>query len=693
MSIVSPIDSGKSRSDATLKYPWVEDAYKSNETALKWFQDSFSILVEHYKFPIQRMYENTLWYLGIYDQLSQYQVQDADGTIKKIPQQVIPFVISHLSRLTNKRVADLSALKSTFDVFPNDAKEKSRIKSRLMKPILRDIKRRNNADMIFDDAELWNSINGSVFIGVEWNKEGGDKRAPTKEEQKKEPKLEYVREGCVAIRVIDPTHVLPWPVRQWNQVKCVVVLDEILSVDEARRKFENNDIEPDGLTDIYDFDAGYRDELRSDEVTIWKVYYKPDKYLPNGFIGTFTKKQCLAREFEAWPYSHEDFPFERYTSIDTPRSLVARSFYEYIKPIQHHFNLLHGLIKRNIYHGAHPKWMMVKGAANIRSLGNAFTVVQHRLNQKPELVSYPTTNPEVFKYAGDLKSEMESLANQQTISTGNLPPNTRSGIMISRLMEIEKQTRGPQLDKRNDFMRRVLLKAAAIASDYLPKTSKDNLARIVGDANVEDIMQLAGEKISAEYRLEIINAAGFSETLVGRIEEVGYLMEKVPGAVTREEALDIIAFRAPEKYYDIGTASLKAAQQENEMLDDGQDIAPPMAHEDHFVHWRTHFIDMQSLSFKRLPKKIQESKIEHISMHEMFMAQDSAKNPAFTQQLAQIPFFPVYFKPLAVTPPTQGLPPPADMNGAPPQAPEQTSLQGKQAPVPLEEQQQMEGMQ
>lgn len=678
------------KADFRLKYIWaVEDALVDKEVAHSWFIETLAFLLDFHQPNIQRMYENTLWYIGIYDELENYQVRLEDGSLKKVPKGVVPFVIHHLGRLTQKRVADLSSYKSTFDVFAADATEKDRIRARLVKPILKDIKRKNNADMMFDQAELYNTIFGCVYVGVDWDENLGDRKGKNSKK----------REGQVKLKVIDPSFVLPFPQRAWEEVKCVVMIDEILSVDEARKKYKDDEIEPDGETSIFGFEEGYKESLRADEVVIWKVLHKPDQYLPEGFIGRFTRHKCLQipDKNAKWPWSHDDFPFERYTSIDIPRTTLSVSFYSYVKPLQHNLNLVHGMVKRNIYHGAHPKWMMVKGACNFRSLGNSFTVVQHKLNQRPELMAYPTTTPEVYKYVDMLKGEMESLANQQTISTGNLPPNTRSGIMISRLQEIEKQTRGPQIDKRNDFMRRVLLKAAAVAGDYFPLTSKVNIERVVGTGNADQIQEIAKEKVFAQYSIEIINSAGFSDNLVGRMEEVGFLMEKVPGAVTQEEAMDIINFRSPDKYYDIGTASLRCAQEENEIMNDGRDVPPPESYEDLFVHWRVHFIDIQTLSFKRLPEFIQKLKLDHLEATEMLMEEAATKSQAFKQKLLLIPFWPVLWTvqvppvdpsqtdPNAAPQGAPGEPPPTDPSAPniPPVLPPPQVIAPPQAPHPI----------
>jgi len=202
------------------------------------------------------------------------------------------------------------------------------------------------------------------------------------------------------------------------------------------------------------------------------------------------------------------------------------------------------------------------------------------------------------------------------------------------------------MGKRNDFMRRVLLKCASIAGDYYPTTSPEHLTRILGKELADSIGVLQQDKVSAQYTMQIQNASGFSDDLAGRLEEVAFASEKLPGLLTVQQQADIIGIRSSEKFYDITTAALRMAESENEAFNDGKSVDAPILEQDHIQHWQTHVIDMQTPQHRMLPEKIRKAKEDHLGMHEMMMEEIAALPTAqvFKQRLLTLERYPLVYK-------------------------------------------------
>jgi len=214
-------------------------------------------------------------------------------------------------------------------------------------------------------------------------------------------------------------------------------------------------------------------------------------------------------------------------------------------------------------------------------------------------------------------------------------------------MNIEKMNRSYQMGKRNDFMRRVLVKAASVAADKYPTTSKEHLDRIMGKELADQIDVLKGTKLSTQTVVKIQNSSGFSDDLAGRLEEVAFAREKLPGLMTPQQEADIIGVRSSQKFYDVATAALRMAESENEGFNDGRDVAPPLMEQDHIQHWQTHVVDMQTPQHASLPDTIRKRKEEHLGMHEMLM-EEIANQPtgvAFRQRLLALERYPLVYKP------------------------------------------------
>lgn len=623
---------------------WVDNAHKNPEKFKEWFTKHLPVYEAFNQYRIQNEWNNLLWYTG--DIL--YAVEGAASVspfygYKEKARKTFPFWVSHVSDLSDKRSNDLASLKPNFETQPANAEESDRTASRVIKPALRHIRRYNGLDMLFDENERGNVVYGMSVLSIDWAKNAGD-RKPEKEWAKK-GEVEW--EGEVEIKPILPWYLLAQPTRgvAFESSTAIQIL-EILNVEEARKKYKNPSIQPDLRGMLFSFASPFEADLLPDEVTIYRVIYKPDQYLPDGAVVTCLHDGTVIEQlYDNYPWSHGEFPWEIHTDISMTGKTFSYSILNYLKPLQWTYNLLGGMIKKSIFLCAHPKWMMPRGSCNIQSLGNAITVVQHKLGQAPQLVTHSPVGADTFKFRDDVKTEMRAIAGSSPLSSGEVPPNTRSGIQISRLMNIEKMNRSYQMGKRNDFMGRVLTKAASVAGDRYPLTTKQHQIRIFGKEMANDLDVLKKSKISAQYTVTIQNASGFSDDLAGRLEEVAFAAEKLPGLMTPAQQADIIGLRSSEKFYDVATAALRMAERENEAFNDGKSVPPPLFEQDHIVHWQTHVIEMQTAQHASLPTKIRERKEDHLGMHEMMMEKIAENNPLFKQQLVMLARWPLVYKP------------------------------------------------
>jgi hypothetical protein len=650
---------------------WAGDTLKSHKNFIKWFSDTRPILEEHARRMIEDAWSNLLWYTGEYLPLQSMRFRTPDGRDVEVPRQLSPFVINYLAYLTDKRASDLSIYKANHEVLPETDTEDDRMGARALSQATQYIKRAYRIDDLFNRAEKWNMVFSHIYVGTDWNGKIGDRKKDEK------GKLTNEREGDVEVKLIDPWHILLWPTRNYEKVPFAVQVMDVLHVEEAKKRYNNLNIKPGNESSLFTFSSPFVEEIRPEEVVIYRSIYKPDEFLEHGVVIEHTKDMVLKWEDKNYPWSHKQFPWARYTDIDVPGRLYPISFYQHVKPMQHTYNNLSGLLKKYIFTVGHPKWSMVRGACNIKSLGNAATIIQHRPGQPPVLNQVRSIGPDPFTFRDALKNEMTLFANSHQISLGNLPPNTRSGIMISRLQEIENRQRGPQIDKRNEFMAEVLLQIASIIGDHYPLQSKERLARVVGKNLVDEVIGLKDVNVYSQYNYLIRNPSGFSAEMSGRLEEIAFINQNIgPNLLTEQQKLDIIGIGLENRYYDAKTAALKAAQKENQLMSDGKEVPPPEEHEDHISHWNEHMLDVQMFAFKKLPRKIQNMKIDHIMGHEELMT-TLAINPAYGQRLLMLDGFPRFYVPPPQ--PTQeeltGAPPPEAMmpQEAPPAAPQEPS--------------------
>lgn len=630
---------------------------------LDWFKNTRPVLERFCQYAFEDAWANLFWFTGEYLPRIPLVMRTESGEQVRIPRQLAPLAINYMGYLTSKRVAELSIYKPTHDTIPTEEDSNTdRMTSRVMKKLIERGKRINKLADLFNKLEQSNMIHGFVYAAIDWDPWSGDRKG----------KASLEREGQTRVNLRHGWHVLPWRSRTWEEVPCIIEIEDILHVEEARLKYKNKKIEAFGNANLYTFQSPFIERIAPDEVVVWRITYKPSRYLPNGVVIRLTENEVLEMEVDTYPWSHEEFPIERYTDIDVSSRFFPMSFYQNVKPMQHTYNNLSGLLKRYIFTLGHPKIIHERGSVNVKALGNSPSLigVKPSARMAPSIMQVKSIGSDPFSFRSTLKEEMIAFSDTHKVGLGDLPPNTRSALMISRLREIENQQRGPQIDKRNSFMERVLLKMGAVDADHIPLTSKAHIARIVGKDMVQDVINLKTVKVSSQYRVLIVNSTGFSPEMTGRIAEIGAIENDARLPLTPQEKRDILGGVLREKPYDVMTAAKFTAQAEIEMMNDGVKPSAPRITDDLITHWTTLSIDMQTFAHRRLPEKIQKMKEARLGMIEELIEQVLKKNPdtIFAEKVKMLDGYPrVYNLEKPIAPPEEPpAPAPAQVPGAAP---------------------------
>jgi hypothetical protein len=355
--------------------------------------------------------------------------------------------------------------------------------------------------------------------------------------------------------------------------------------------------------------------------------------------------------------------------------------------MQNVYNKLTAIANRNIMLTGHPKWMFQKGSVDPKSLGNAVTNVPYNPGApKPELALFNSVSGDTFTFRNDMRNEMQTLSGINGVSRGTPPAGARAASMLRFYEEQEVQRSSTDIMKHNELIRRAVTMMGAVIGDRYPE-SPDRLIRVVGKANRYKIFRLTQVKISSNYDIVIQNSTGFSESKAGRIEEIGFLQQNVPGLLSQEQVADILEIAQPQKAYDIMTAALNQAEDENADFMDGLPVGSPEVSDDHIIHWKTHVLFMQTETYKRLPRIYKDSFIQHVKVHEGFMEEMMNKpSSQGAQEIMVLKNFPIFFKvqlppPLAPMPPQQGQQQAPQLPQPQPQDMGMQELQGQVPPV------------
>ena len=633
---VGQFDFAEQEARQSITPVWVNNNHKTKQGLLKWFAQTQPLLEKIHENRIRRMNLNLAWYLNEVSGTLGARLLLGTRVLANISADQMPVVVGHMYELTEQRVSRLSSYKPAFDVAPTHTEETDRITARLLKPCLDAVARNNNLDFLIQEIERWTAVFGECFVGVDWDAQRGDLKngKPI---------------GDVTIYTKEPFWVFYEPKRHWKDVSFITEIKEIIHVDEARIKYGDSTIEPDALQTVYTFAP---DVMKgTDEVVVYRVIYKPSQFLPKGLIFEVAGNKVVFVERE-YPYSHNDFPYERHTDIDVPGRIFPMSGYNYLIPLQNTYNKLTALINRNILLTAHPKWMAQKGSVDMKTLGNTASIAWYNPGApKPELATFNSVNADTYTFRQDMRSEMQTIYGIQGVSRGTPPAGSRAASMLQFYEEQEVKRNSTLITKHNELIRKIITKAGSIIGDRYP-LNPDRLIRTVGKNNRYKIYRLAEVKISSNYDIIIQNSTGFSESKAGRIEEIGFLQQTVPGLLRPEQIADILEIAQPQKAYDILTAALDRVNEENSDFMDGIPVSAPEPSDDHITHWTNHVIFMQTETYRRLPKVFKEAFQDHVLVHEMFMEKMKDKSQLVAQQIDTLSNFPIFLPTKTVVPET-----------------------------------------
>ena len=617
--------------------PWVDGSLKSDKKFLKWFKDYYPHIEKMNQDRIEQLYNNLLWYTGQYDHAKEYRLSLGGNREEKLTPRRVPLVVNHIFDLTEQRIARLSRFKSNVKALPVNDEFEDKKSAEFADLILRQLNNQNQFDLKLQEIERWNAVFGEMYLDIDWDPTIGDKNAKGE------------RLGDVKYCLAPPFFKLFDYKRHYEDTRWVLEVHRIMHVEEVRKKYGKK-VEPDGRTSVYSYEF-LKDHLHSkqpDEVVVYRFVYPPDEFVPEGAYILFTREKVLEMA-SAYPYSHNKFPFVRLTDIDVPSRLHGMSLFEHLKPIQHNYNKTTSLISKNIFLVAHPKIMMPEGAAKVESMGNSATAVTFRGPVAPSVVTFPPNPPEVYGFRDKLKEEMEQIGGVFGVSRGAPPPGIRAGIALQFLEEQELQRANTSIVKHNNFIVEVNEMAISVAGDYY-NTDKEGgdgrLVRILGPNSQYQIKTLSEVNLSGPYTINIQNTTALADSRAGRTQQVIDLAQNIPGLLSREQIADLLDLGAPEKFYSIATAALRAAESENEEMLRGEEVSDPDVYEQHIQHWRSHAIVVQGRFYKEdVPEAIKAEMREHLAIHEMFMLEAAMDSPEASAEIRTLQGFPLFHEP------------------------------------------------
>lgn len=677
------------------------------EATLKWLTDSFDILYRCNIPFIDKARKNMSTYKGLHYQSESVKTAEYRFNYSNSRSKVNKIVVNHMYDLVEQRVSRASRYKPAVYVFPESTDTSDRISAEIAKDWLSYISYINDFDMLLQQLARSTYIIGEGYIFAKFDSEKGDFHPDWKDEVRlalkegrppKVPLLDEngeqiiiddvpqfvekgVRVGEVTFDEVLAVDVFPERKSKWDQVNYVFQL-EYVDADELRMRYKDKakEITENAEGKRYDYET-LSDISLGNDIPVINLYHRATQFLPRGRRIRFTRNAILSNT----PYPHDYLPCARLTDIDPPGHCRGMSFMENGKTINNVINDLTSMIRRNQLLTSHPKWMVPYGSVVKKdTLGNDTSIVEFKGPSAPQLVTPPTTQPEIFNFRSELKEDLQQTSGVYGTSRGEVPKRVDSALALQFLDEQENERSNPAIAKFQTLQREVFFKALDLAAKNYHQSDK-RLISILGADKQYLLEDFDPSHLGKPYDIQIQNGSALPQSKSARVQTLITLHKEFPELVSNQQVVDMLEFGEADKFYDSATIAIRSAEAEEYSFMLDKNVDPPDSAEDLITHHQTHLRRYQNKSFKMLKKDIQDRFKKHLVATEYLMFQRARINPSFGQQINALPNFPVFYTPSDDDLQSIGRPPriPDVMDQvAPSSVPSQQQNSSEKAPPP-----------
>jgi hypothetical protein len=618
--------------------------HENDQVLLDWFKAQIQFLKEENQDRLQKVKNNYLRYKGIQylDQKSQGRNQP-DVQTRYMPQMVVPLI----SDVVDEKVARLLEYKPAVQCIPQSDETQDKVDSKVAKRFLRHVDQVESLDIKFHRAVKSAKIAGESFLFILWSKDKGAtilKAGQTVTLPDGRTIKGPVQEGDVSAKNGTALEVLYEQARSWDEVEYLFYFDYEYTEKLKREYPENIDkIHETSVTQFYDFENHQMKTLegKTSRITFW---HKQTKFLPEGFEAIFTM-DCILKKGNL-PYEHGLLPLIRFVDGENEQELSGEAGIDKTKSMASGYNNLTNMVNKQIFLGAYPKWFVEGGSVDDQKLGNDMTIVHVKPGSRPPVLAQSNpVSPQVFEYRRELKQEYYEMSKSNSVVRGDPPPGVTAFVALQFVSESENRRISSDVTKTNEAIRLTYDLILKVCGQYYKKTDKRTIL-IMGKDNRWTMQKFDPSTIAKPYSIILQNSSALPESKALRTQFILDMGQRFPNMFPESQISEMLDLGQNEKLLDLAGLAARAAEDENELILDGEAIPDPEIHEDLITHWRVHVSAIQDIGFKmKSSDEVQSNMKDHIMAHEYLMMDMAGKSTAFAQLLnASCPQFPMFLE-------------------------------------------------
>ena len=612
------------RKEAPEIKPWwnFDLGGKKGETKLhKALIKAYDDLEEYQKYRKSIMLQHLGLYKGIHLNINNLNdiparqsrlYRDTNGAANKI--QFNKMTVNHLRDVTDSAVARIATTKPT--VIPTHSSEFSdKAKAKVTKLWLDSFSYENNIDAlrrkmqqqatVFGESYtqiLWDDQKGDVIKGIKDLENMGAKISVTDEEGQTQLVSQVEKTGDVGLKIILPFNIFLEPVssQDFADVDWLMMKEKKYLTTtrlnypkvEARIKPERSS-ESEILLDDYEGEDTQQVEI----ITLW---HRSTREIPKGLMIKFTRDVILENGDN--PFNHGQLPFERLVFLDIPGELNGGSPYTDLKELPASINKLYSIMIRD-RSLASPKLMIPVGSLGTNTTQtNKPGIIEYKGGVPPTWSVPNMVSNDILVMIDRLESTFEKLSNTSGTRRGDSLPNIEAFKAFTFFEEQAIKRDSTQIAKHRDYLERLYLKILLTAAQFYSKDD-ERVLKIIGKHNQYLLESFDIKDLTHSYDIRVQTTSALGDSPAGRKQIVIELAQAFPTMFTQEKIADMLELSTPDAFFDQATAAVNAAEQENEMMMAGKEVAEPQNFEDLLLHWESDLKQFSDPSMKKtLPK-------------------------------------------------------------------------------------------
>ena len=660
-------DAGQLASEASRPFWTIKD--EGDKAILNWIANKFSSLTEEARPRLVEAKKMLRLISGVRNTDSSQSLNDAmlgKGKGRKPP----AIVVNHPWDLTEQRIATVSRFRPALSITPATADYKDRVSAQVVKAWIEYQTYIRDFDVFFQAAARLCFVCGEAYSFVDWDDHAGNLMPEWEEEQKaakaegRKPGVPYMDEkGALAQHEDGSPKLINVPVKQGDVSPTLLSMFDVFPVrkgadfkrwteffrvkwvdaDELKRQFPQfaNQIQPASQYASKFDPVSLQDSRSTNEVMVLVYERMPDEFMPEGCVIECLPQLILSND----PYySHGMQPYCRYTDLDHPGDLWGQSYLKNVKPLSQTINDITSMARRSFLLMAHPKWALpMNSVVKKEQLGNDTGLVEYKGSQPPTIINAPVIPPDYFTFRDNLKSEMNQLATINDVTRGNVPKRVDSGIALQYLDEQTNERANVAVLKYQRFQRDTFSLMLGVASKKY-KQGDGRMLPIMGGSQKYEIQDFDPSHLNKPMHIRFESSSALPQSRAIRTQSIIDLKTAFPGMITDRQVMDILEFGQEEKFYDVATVALRAAESKIQDLLLGKPVSSPQKHEDLLTLRDVVVREMQTRDFNtNVPQEIQDSVHSFLQQIECLMFERAVGNPVFAQACGGLPDFPLEY--------------------------------------------------